>query len=156
MKIKCAICDSKSERRIPVVSNIIIDSNSNIQDVIFGDSLEVCGNCYRRFGPYRKGRNKKSYKWIEKLLKTPYSDGRHRITDLVLMPYLANVKNLSKKRAINKIREWFKICNYSKLTKSYLEKQFGYVKRRKLNPLSKEKFDERGWNKFKKKVMSYA
>ena len=49
--------------------------------------------------------------WIERLLKKPVGDCRHRIVWLVLAPYLVNVKKLSEGDAKSRLIEYLNLCN---------------------------------------------
>jgi|SRR5579875_231356 hypothetical protein len=51
------------------------------------------------------------YEYIERLLSTPVSDGRHRIIWLILTPYLINVKKLSEEDASMLIMKYIDKCN---------------------------------------------
>jgi hypothetical protein len=49
--------------------------------------------------------------WIEKLLNTPISDFRKNAINLILAPYLVNIKNLSYQESFNILIEWLKRCD---------------------------------------------
>ena len=49
--------------------------------------------------------------WIEKLLNTPISDFRKNATNLILAPYLVNIKKLSYQQSFDILTEWLKKCN---------------------------------------------
>ena len=49
--------------------------------------------------------------WIEKLLNTPISDFRKNATNLILAPYLVNIKKLSYQQSVDILTEWLKKCN---------------------------------------------
>ena len=49
--------------------------------------------------------------WIDILLDTPVSDGRHRIITYILAPYLINVRNLDTSKAIKILEDWVARCN---------------------------------------------
>jgi hypothetical protein len=51
------------------------------------------------------------YEWIERILQTPFEDGRKVILDLILAPYLINIKRLSYQESYQIIREWLDKCN---------------------------------------------
>jgi hypothetical protein len=75
----------------------------------------------------KEGRNKKNikidtneyYSWIERLLQTPIPDFRKLIIDLVLSPYLINVRKLSYEESYKIIKEWLDKCNDLKKLDSY-------------------------------------
>ena len=55
---------------------------------------------------------KNYYEWINtKILANPFSDCRKIIVDLILTPYLINIKNLSHEESYQVIREWLDKCN---------------------------------------------
>ena len=49
--------------------------------------------------------------WIEKLLTTPILDFRKNATNLILAPYLINIKKLSYQESFNILIEWLKRCD---------------------------------------------
>jgi hypothetical protein len=60
----------------------------------------------------------KDYKnWIDILLDTVIADGRHRIIDLILAPYLINVKGLSTEQAIQILTDWIGRCESYEATR---------------------------------------
>ena len=48
--------------------------------------------------------------WIEKLLEAPIDDYRKNAVNLILAPYLINVKKLSYDAALNIINSWLNKC----------------------------------------------
>jgi hypothetical protein len=52
-----------------------------------------------------------SYQWIEALLQTPIPDHRKSTIDLVLCPYLLNIKHLSYDQTLSKVIDWTLKCN---------------------------------------------
>ena len=52
------------------------------------------------------------YEWIEtKILANPFEDSRKIIVDLILAPYLINIKKISYDKSYQIIREWLDKCN---------------------------------------------
>ena len=49
--------------------------------------------------------------WIEQLLQKPQADGRKRIIDLLIAPYLVNIKQLPEKEAFALLWEWTEKSN---------------------------------------------
>src|SRR5215208_3155501 len=49
--------------------------------------------------------------WIEKLLNTPISDFRKNATNLILAPYLVNIKKLSYQESFDILIDWLQKCN---------------------------------------------
>ncbi|MEM0094482.1 MAG: DNA primase noncatalytic subunit PriX [Candidatus Micrarchaeaceae archaeon] len=80
------------------------------------------------------------YAWIERLLNTPLPDFRHRIVNIVLAPYLVNVKGLSEEQAADVISKYIERCKElnpnTNITESYIRYQCSYSKKRGLRPLS--------------------
>jgi hypothetical protein len=48
--------------------------------------------------------------WIEKLLQTPIDDYRKNAVNLILAPYLINIKKLSYDHALKIINSWLSKC----------------------------------------------
>jgi hypothetical protein len=63
--------------------------------------------------------------WIEKLLQTPIDDYRKNAVNLMLAPYLLNVKKLSYDVALNTINSWLTKC----ASLRQLDQNFGYTVR---------------------------
>ena len=78
--------------------------------------------------------------WIDKLLETPIPDMRHRVVNLVLAPYLVNIKGLSVEDAAKTIAVYVERCKgldpNTKINDSYIRYQCTYAKKRGLKPLS--------------------
>ncbi|MGC8538949.1 MAG: DNA primase noncatalytic subunit PriX [Candidatus Micrarchaeia archaeon] len=78
------------------------------------------------------------FAWVEKLLTTPIPDVRHRVVNLILAPYLVNVKGLSEEQAFEIIRDYIEKCKMinpnTAITDSYIMYQCRYAKRRGLKP----------------------
>jgi hypothetical protein len=62
---------------------------------------------YRR----RSGEKKSTFQWIEKLLKKPIDSNRYYCTWRILVPYLINVRRLSRQEASDIIQGWLAKCN---------------------------------------------
>jgi len=71
--------------------------------------------------------------WIEKLLQTPIDDYRKNAVNLILAPYLMNVKELCYDTALKIINSWLVKCG--KLRQ--LDKDFDYIARYALKYSSK-------------------
>ncbi|MEM4099045.1 MAG: DNA primase noncatalytic subunit PriX [Candidatus Micrarchaeaceae archaeon] len=86
------------------------------------------------------------YAWIERLLNTPLPDFRHRIVNIVLAPYLVNVKRLSEEQAAEIISKYIERCKElnpnTNITESYIKYQCSYSKKRGLKPLSLKRAKE--------------
>jgi hypothetical protein len=59
------------------------------------------------------------YQWIEQLLKSPIEDYRKLVIDLILSPYLINVKKLSFEESYKIIKDWLDKCNDIKKLDNY-------------------------------------
>ncbi len=60
---------------------------------------------------YQSNRRINNIFWIEKLLDTPISDFRKNAINLILAPYLVNIKILSYQESYNILIEWLKRCD---------------------------------------------
>lgn len=87
-----------------------------------------------------------SEQWIEKLLKTPIADVRHRTVNLILAPYMVNVRGFSVEEATKIITEYIERCKEvdpnTKVTSKYIEYQCDYAKKKGMKPLSFDKARE--------------
>jgi hypothetical protein len=63
--------------------------------------------------------------WIEKLLEIPIDDYRKNAVNLILAPYLINIKKLSYDAALNIINDWLSKCGKSR----QLDQDFNYLVR---------------------------
>jgi hypothetical protein len=60
------------------------------------------------------------YEWIDKkILANPFPDYRKIIVDLILAPYLINIKKMPYEQSYQKIREWLDKCNNLKKLDNY-------------------------------------
>ena len=59
------------------------------------------------------------FAWIERLLQTPIPDYRKLVIDLVLSPYLINVRKLPYEESYKIIKEWLDKCNDMKKLDNY-------------------------------------
>ncbi|MGC8699521.1 MAG: DNA primase noncatalytic subunit PriX [Candidatus Micrarchaeia archaeon] len=95
-----------------------------------------------RVRPDTKGR----YAWIEKLLAHPLPDFRHRVVNLILAPYFANVKGMSEDEAVKVISQYIDRCKEinpnTRVSEPYIAYQVRYAKAKGLKPLSIEKAKE--------------
>lgn len=80
------------------------------------------------------------YAWIDKLLSTPIADVRHRTVNIILAPYLVNVKGLDAEAAAKVIIEYIEKCKAinpdTKINDSYIRYQCRYAKAKGLKPMS--------------------
>ncbi len=94
----------------------------------------------------KAGPSEGSYRWIDKILATPIADVRHRTVNLVLAPYLTNIKGLSEDDAAKIILDYIEKCKLinpdTKVNSSYVRYQCKYSKEKGMKPLSLEKARE--------------
>ncbi len=90
--------------------------------------------------------DERRYDWIAKLLATPIADVRHRVVNLVLAPYLVNVKGMSEDDAVKAIADYIERCKQidptTRVNESYIRYQCRYAKARGSRPLSYDKAAE--------------
>ncbi|MGC8687264.1 MAG: DNA primase noncatalytic subunit PriX [Candidatus Micrarchaeia archaeon] len=83
-----------------------------------------------------------SIPWIEKLLSIPIADVRHRTVNLILAPYLTNIKGMSAEDAAKIINSYIEKCKEinpdTKITERYVEYQCNYAKKKGTKPLSEQ------------------
>lgn len=87
-----------------------------------------------RYVPAQKPRTGRGYAYVEDLLAHPVSDGRHRLTWLVLAPYLVNVKGLSDEEAIERIRAFVAVAGETSAMKRFVEYNVRRARRNGLLP----------------------
>jgi Primase X len=91
------------------------------------------------------GSSSNYYTWIEHLIQTPIEDFRKLVIDLILAPYLINIRKLSYQESYSIIRNWLDKCNELKRLDNYrnFEYRINYELNRVINngigPMSKEK-----------------
>lgn len=61
---------------------------------------------------YQSNKSTNTIFWIEKLLNTPISDFRKNAINLILAPYLVNIKIISYQESYNILIEWLKRCDF--------------------------------------------
>lgn len=87
-----------------------------------------------QYVPSPKPRTNKGYLYVEELLAHPVSDGRHRLTWLVLAPYLVNVKKLDDEQAIEKIRAFVQAAGETSSMRRFIEYNVRRARRNGLLP----------------------
>jgi hypothetical protein len=88
---------------------------------------ENCYNNYNNNYKYKNNNNSNHHyysnnnriEWIEKILLYPIEDCRKIIIDLILGPYLVNIKKISYDESYRIIREWLDKCNNLKKLDNY-------------------------------------
>jgi phage terminase small subunit len=88
----------------------------------------------------------KTSAWIEKLMTFPIDDGRHRVVNLILAPYLVNVKGLDVEAAKVIIVEYIERCKtvnpMTKVNEEYIRYQCQYSKEHGSRPMSLKRASE--------------
>ncbi len=78
--------------------------------------------------------------WIDRLMSMAISDARHRTVNIILAPYLVNVKGLSVERAAEVISNYIALCRKvnpdTKITDRYIRYQCEYAKSHGIRPMS--------------------
>ena len=91
-------------------------------------------------------KGQKTFGWIERLLQTPIPDVRHRTVNLILAPYLVNVRNMSPEEAFKVINDYIERCKKvnpdTKIGEQYIRYQCNYAKKRGMRPLALQKAKE--------------
>ncbi|MCL4411605.1 DNA primase noncatalytic subunit PriX [Candidatus Marsarchaeota archaeon] len=81
----------------------------------------------------------KGINWIERLLATPIPDVRHRTVNLILAPYMINIKGMDVESATKVIMEYIERCKAvnpdTRITEKYVRYQCEYAKRKGMKPL---------------------
>lgn len=81
-----------------------------------------------------------SHGWIDRLLETPIADVRHRSVNLILAPYLVNVKGMEVEEATKRIMDYIDLCKQvdpnTGVNEAYVRYQCAYAKRKGSKPLS--------------------
>lgn len=81
-----------------------------------------------------------SHGWIDRLLETPIADVRHRTVNLILAPYLTNVKGMEVEEATKRIMGYIELCKQvdptTRVNEAYVRYQCAYAKRKGSKPLS--------------------
>jgi Primase X len=106
----------------------------NLRKVPFPKQLSQVREGLLPFLPPPKVKSTRGYLYVEDLLSHPVSDGRHRLTWLVLAPYLVNVKNLEEDQAVEKIRSFVAAKGETSAMKRFIEYNVKRAKRNGLMP----------------------
>ncbi len=96
--------------------------------------------------PIPSPEGEKRYAWIAKLLTTPIPDVRHRVVNLVLAPYLVNIRKMGVEEATKVITAYIERCKElepnTRINESYIRYQCKYAQSKGSRPLSPEKAKE--------------
>ena len=114
--------------------------NLPIQQKTLPKQIIECAKEIRLPAVTQTGKTPGSYAWIEKLLVTPIADVRHRTVNLILAPYLMNVKQKNEDEAVALIMEYISRCKEiepnTNVNSTYVRYQCRYAKSKGLKPLS--------------------
>ena len=106
----------------------------NLRKVAFPKQLVSIRETVVPYLPPPKVKSTRGYLYIEELLSHPVGDGRHRLTWLVLAPYLVNVKNLEEADAVEKIRGFVAAKGETSPMRRFIEYNVKRAKRNGLMP----------------------
>lgn len=106
----------------------------NFRKAPFPKQLVGMRNSVLQYVPSPKPRTNKGYLYVEALLEHPVTDGRHRITWLILAPYLVNVKKLEDEEAIERIRRFVAAGGESSAMRRFIEYNVRRARRNGLLP----------------------
>ncbi len=124
-----------------VSANLPIDRKDLPKEII--DAARVLKPQERKLAV---GAGSGSYAWIDKLLANPIPDVRHRTVNLILAPYLVNVKMLDEGSAAKVIIDFIERCKVlnpdTKVNETYIKYQCRYSKRKGMRPLSLKRAKE--------------
>ena len=112
----------------------IADGVRNLRRGAFPRQLLGVKSTVIQYVPSPKPRTNKGYLYVEDLLAHPVSDGRHRLTWLVLAPYLVNVKKLDDEQAIEKIRAFVAAAGETSAMRRFIEYNVRRARRNGLLP----------------------
>jgi hypothetical protein len=106
----------------------------NLRKVVFPRQLAGIRERIVPYLPPQKVRSNRGYLYIEELLNRPVSDGRHRLTWLVLAPYLVNVKKMEEAEAVERIRAFVAAKGEMSSMKRFIEYNVKRARRNGLMP----------------------
>ena len=96
--------------RAPITREFIEDFRTYLEQKVTDQEQEQENNNTNQHQKY-SNINNQSREWIEKLLKKRIEDFRKNATNLILAPYLINIKKLSYQESFNILIEWLQKCN---------------------------------------------
>ncbi len=112
----------------------IAEGVRNLRKAPFPKQLLGVNSEVIQYVPSPRPRTNKGYLYVEDLLAHPVSDGRHRLTWLVLAPYLVNVKKLDDEQAIEKIRAFVAAAGETSAMRRFIEYNVRRARRNGLLP----------------------
>lgn len=112
----------------------IADGVKNLRKAPFPKQLLDVKASLARYIPVQKTGTGRGYLYVDHLLKHPVADGRHRLTWLVLAPYLVNVKKLADDEAIDAIRGFVSVAGETRDMRRFIEYNVRRARRNGLLP----------------------
>jgi hypothetical protein len=112
----------------------VYEGVKNLRKVPFPKQLIALRDGILPYLPPPKVKSTRGYLYVEELLSHPVSDGRHRLTWLVLAPYLVNVKKVEEDEAVEKIRSFVAAKGETRSMKRFIEYNVKRAKRNGLMP----------------------
>lgn len=112
----------------------VADGVRNLRKAPLPKQLGVVKAEVLQYVPSPKPRTNKGYLYVEDLLAHPVTDGRHRLTWLVLAPYLVNVKKLDDEAAIEIIRTFVQAAGETSAMRRFIEYNVRRARRNGLLP----------------------
>jgi hypothetical protein len=108
--IKVKILQEWNGVRAPITREFIEDLRTYLEQKVTDQEQEQENHKTNQHQKYSNIKNQ-SFKWIEKLLKTPITDFRKNCLSLILAPYLINNKNLSYPESFDILIDWLHKCD---------------------------------------------
>ena len=112
----------------------VYEGVKNLRKVAFPKLLIPVRDAVLPYLPPPKVKSTRGYLYCEELLSHPVADGRHRLTWLVLAPYLVNVKKVEEEDAVEKIRSFVAAKGETRAMKRFIEYNVRRAKRNGLMP----------------------
>lgn len=106
----------------------------NLRRSAFPDLLKGLRDKVLAYMPSRKEFEKGKFAYVEKLLRYPVTDGRHRLVWLVLAPYLVNVKRIDENQAIDIIMDYVSYAGEARNMRRFVEYNVRRARRNGLLP----------------------
>ncbi len=113
---------------------IIREGVTNLKRAPFPRQLAGLREKVLPYLPPQRTKTTRGYLYIENLMKHPVADGRHRLTWLVLAPYLVNVKKLNESEAVEIIQSFVAGVGETRPMKRFIEYNVRRSKRNGLLP----------------------
>lgn len=113
---------------------LVYEGVKNLRRVSFPKQLIPLRDGLLPYLPPPKVKSTRGYLYVEELLSHPVSDGRHRLTWLVLAPYLVNVKKVEEDDAVERIRSFVAAKGETRSMKRFIEYNVKRAKRNGLMP----------------------